>query len=50
MQGLSIEDFEAIRLHLQRQRAFGSDRFRAAIETQLQRRAGPARISRLQKS
>jgi putative transposase len=49
-QDLTIEDLEVIRLHLQRQHAFGSDRFRAAIENQLQRRAGPAKIGRPRKS
>ncbi|WP_159015906.1 transposase [Cognatiluteimonas profundi] len=39
-------ELEAIRLYLQRQHALGSQRFRAAIETQLSRRAGPARIGR----
>ena len=40
---------EAIRLFLQRQHALGSARFRAAIETQLGRRAGPATIGRPRK-
>jgi putative transposase len=31
---------------LQRQYAFGSNRFRAAIEAQVRRRAGPAKIGR----
>ncbi|WP_082028696.1 transposase [Xanthomonas sacchari] len=35
-----------IRLNLQRQHALGNDRFREAIERQLGRRAGPARIGR----
>ncbi len=38
-----------IRLHLQRQYAFGSRRFRALIEAQLGRRAGPAKIGRPRK-
>jgi putative transposase len=42
----AASDHEDIRLHLQRQYAFGSDRFRAAIEAQLGRRAGPAKIGR----
>src|SRR4249919_3816534 len=37
---------DEIRLHLQRQYAFGPDRFRDAIEAQLGRRAGPAKIGR----
>jgi putative transposase len=39
-----------IRLRLQRQHALGTDRFRAMIEAQLQRRAGPARIGRPSKA
>ena len=39
-------ELDEIRLHLQRQYAFGSDRFRQAIEAQLGRRAGPAKIGR----
>jgi len=42
----SALDLDDIRLHLQRQYAFGSDRFRRAIEAQLGRRAGPAKIGR----
>ncbi len=37
---------EIIRLNLQRQHALGSERFRAAIEKQLSRQAGPAKIGR----
>ena len=40
---------EAIRLFLHRQHALGSAHFRAAIETQLGRRAGPAKIGRPRK-
>jgi putative transposase len=50
MQGVADEDLDSIRLYLQRQHAFGSDRFRAAIEAQLRRRAGPAKIGRPRKS
>ena len=39
-------ELELVRLRLQRQHAFGSDRFREMIETQLGRTAGPARIGR----
>lgn len=46
MEATDDEDTNAIRLHLQRQHAFGGQRFRAAIEAQLGRRAGPARIGR----
>ncbi len=49
MENVDPEDIEAIRLHLQRGYAFGSDRFRQAIEAQLNRRAGPARIGRPRK-
>lgn len=45
-QAISDDDLPAIRLHLQRQHALGTDRFRAAIEAQLGRRAGPAKIGR----
>jgi len=44
---LEIDD---VRLHLQRQYAFGSNRFRAAIEAQLGRSAGPAKIGRPSKA
>ncbi|HPW11750.1 MAG TPA: hypothetical protein PK399_01075 [Thermomonas sp.] len=40
------EDLEAIRLHLSRQHAYGSDRFRQAIEAQLGRIVGPQKIGR----
>lgn len=46
MEAISDDDLTAIRLHLQRQHALGSDRFRTAIEAQLGRRAGPAKIGR----
>jgi putative transposase len=39
-------DIDDIRRHLQQQHAFGSPRFRAAVEAQLGRLAGPARIGR----
>lgn len=41
---LADDDIEAIRLHLQRQHALGSDRFHAAIEAQLARPATPLKI------
>jgi REP-associated tyrosine transposase len=44
------EELAHIRLHLHRQHALGSDRFRMAIEAQLARRAGPAKIGRPRKS
>ena len=40
------KELELIRLRLQRQHALGTDRFRAMIEDQLERRAGPAKIGR----
>ena len=46
---ISEQDVQAIRLHLQRQHALGPDGFRASIEAQLGRRAGPARIGRPRK-
>lgn len=44
------DDLAAIRLQLQRQHALGSERFRAAIEVQLGRSAGPAKIGRPRKA
>lgn len=44
------DDLELIRLRLQRQHALGSDRFRAEIEAQLARQAGPAKIGRPRKT
>lgn len=46
MQAVPPEETEAIRRHLQRQHAFGPDRFRKAIEAQLGRSCGPRRIGR----
>ncbi len=48
-QSPASEELDAIRLHLKRQHALGSERFRAAIEAQLNRRAGPARVGRPRK-
>jgi putative transposase len=39
-------ELDEIRLYLQRQYALGPNRFRAAVEAQLGRRAGPAKIGR----
>ncbi|MCW8808312.1 MAG: hypothetical protein OQK79_09400 [Rhodanobacter sp.] len=50
METLSKEDVDTIRAHLQRQHALGSERFRSAIEAQLARHAGPARIGRPRKT
>jgi putative transposase len=44
------QDLHAIRLNLQRQHALGSEGFRAKIEAQLGRRAGPATIGRPRKN
>lgn len=49
-QATSDDDLEAIRRHLHRQHALGSERFRAVIEAQLGRSAGPARIGRPRKT
>jgi putative transposase len=49
MQAIPGKELDDIRLHLQRQHAYGSERFRAAIEVQLGRRAGPAKIGRPRK-
>ncbi|WP_284321697.1 transposase [Dyella acidisoli] len=50
MHAAPSEELEDIRRHLQSQHVYGSERFRAAIEAQLGRRAGPARIGRPRKS
>jgi putative transposase len=50
MEAVASGEVEAIRRHLQRQHAYGSDRFRAAIERQLGRPAGPRKIGRPPKS
>lgn len=44
--GLDPDEIGQIRATLQRQHVLGNDRFRQAIERQLGRRAGPARIGR----
>ena len=43
-------EIEAIRQHLQRQHAYGTDRFRTALEKQLGRTAGPRKIGRPRKA
>lgn len=50
MQAISFEELDDIRLHLQRQHAYGSESFRAAIEAQLGRRASPAKNGRPRKA
>ena len=47
--GLDDSHTDEIRRFTQRQHALGSERFRAAIEAQLGRRAGPAKIGRPRK-
>jgi hypothetical protein len=49
-EALDGDQLDAIRAHLQRQHALGSERFRVAIETPLNRRAGPAKIGRPRKA
>ena len=49
MAGITHDDPDPLRLCLQRQHPYGSDRFRAAIEAQLGRRCGPAKIGRPKK-
>jgi len=44
------DELDGIRLPLQRQHAYGTERFRAAIEAQLSCRAGPAKVGRPRKS
>lgn len=50
MAAVDAEEVDAIRRHLQRQHAYGSDRFRQAIEAQLGRTIGPQKIGRPRKS
>jgi len=50
METINATQVEAIRQHVQRQHAYGTDRFRAAIEAQLGRSAGPQKIGRPRKS
>jgi putative transposase len=50
MAAVNPDDIDAIRLHLQRQHAYGSERFRQAIERQLGRSVGPQKIGRPRKA
>lgn len=50
METMSTDALDAIRQHVQRQHAYGSERFRAAIEAQLGRSVGPRKIGRPKKS
>lgn len=46
METITPEETDAIRLQLQRQHLYGPDRFRLAIEAQLDRQIGPRKIGR----
>ena len=46
METVSADELDAVRQHVQRQHAFGTNRFREAIEAQLGRPAGPQKIGR----
>ncbi len=48
-ESIDTAELDAIRHHVQRQHAYGSARFRAAIEARLGRRAGPGRMGRPRK-
>lgn len=50
MDTVDAEQMESIRRHVQRQHAYGTDRFRLAIEAMLGRTAGPQKIGRPRKS
>jgi putative transposase len=50
METVSTDELDAIRQHVQRQHAFGSNCFRVANEAQLGRAAGPRKIGRPRKS
>ena len=49
LEAFDQEQLDAIRLHVQRQHAYGTPRFREAIEAQLGRAAGPQKIGRPRK-
>jgi putative transposase len=49
-QAITTDELDSLRLHLQRQHPYGTERFRASIEAQLSRRAGPAKTGRPKKS
>jgi putative transposase len=50
METVDPGEVEAIRLHIQRQHVYGTERFRANIEAMLGRSAGPQKIGRPRKS
>ena len=50
METVGPDEVDVIRRHVQCQHAYGSNRFRAAIEAQLGRSAGPRKIGRPKKS
>jgi putative transposase len=45
MASVGMDELDAIRLHVQRQHASGTNRFRAMIEAQIGRSAGPRKIA-----
>jgi len=49
MDSVDADDVDTIRRHLGRQHAYGSERFRQAIEAQLGRTVGPQKIGRPRK-
>ena len=49
MDTVDAEQLESIRRHVQRQHAYGTERFRAAIEAMTGRSAGPQKIGRPKK-
>jgi putative transposase len=46
MANVGADELDAIRRHVQREHAFGTSRFREAIEAQLGRSAGPRKVGR----
>lgn len=50
MEIVFMDELEAIRLHVQRQHASGTNRFRAMIEGEIGRSAKPRKIGRPKKS
>ena len=50
MDTVDPDELDPIRLHVQRQHAYGSNRFRVAIEAKLGRPAGPRNVGRPSKS
>jgi putative transposase len=50
METAGPDEVDTIRRHVQCQHVYGSNRFRAAIEAQLGRSAGPGKVGRPKKS